>query len=77
MIGTGCMPAIWGRIAGSIASAVVQQSAATQEIARSVEQVSASTVAVTKSMEKVTTAVESRLPRFVAITVGLVWPPAG
>jgi methyl-accepting chemotaxis protein len=44
-------------IAGSIASAVVEQSAATKEIARSVEQVSSSTVAVTESMKKVTAAV--------------------
>jgi methyl-accepting chemotaxis protein len=44
-------------IAGSIATAVVEQTTATHEIAHSVEQVSSSTAAITRSMEKVSAAV--------------------
>jgi methyl-accepting chemotaxis protein len=44
-------------IAAAIASAVVEQSAATQEIARSVDQVSASTANVSTSIEQVSTSV--------------------
>ncbi|ABC23554.1 methyl-accepting chemotaxis protein [Rhodospirillum rubrum] len=44
-------------IAVTIASAVTQQSAATQEIARSFEQVSDTTTSVTRSMERVNAAV--------------------